>query len=81
MQARLLERVNAPKVVKLLESGISSDGAVFWLVMEYLEGKSLSVRLRNSGPIPQLEAIKVSIDLPGCNSTELCVRPGRILCT
>jgi len=58
-QATLLDRINSLNVVKLMESGLSSDKAVFWLIMEKLEGPSLSQRLRNSGPVSQIEAIRV----------------------
>ena len=59
LQAALLGRIQDRHVVQFHESGLSSDGAVFWICMERVDGLTLREVLRDSGPLGQAEAIKV----------------------
>jgi serine/threonine protein kinase len=46
-------------VVRFHESGLSANGAVFWIIMEKVDGLTLREVLKSSGPLDQAEAIKV----------------------
>ena len=59
MQAALLGRIHNNHVVRFHESGLSSNGAVFWIIMETVDGLTLREVLKSSGPLDQAEAIKV----------------------
>jgi PAS domain S-box-containing protein len=49
-------RVNHPNAVRVLDAGVSSAG-IPYLVMELLEGETLSERLRRVGPLPAVDAV------------------------
>ena len=49
-EAAAAARVNSPHVVKILDYGLSVDGAPF-IVMEKLEGRDLAAQLAASGPL------------------------------
>ena len=58
-EAKAASRVDHPSVVKIDEFGYLPDGTAF-IIMEYLNGEPLSVRLRNQGgklPLPDIYRI------------------------
>lgn len=57
-------RVNHPNAVRVLDAGVSSAGIPF-LVMEYLEGRTLAERLRSDGPLPAVEAVQIAAAVAG----------------
>ncbi|KAF0247059.1 MAG: protein kinase domain-containing protein [bacterium] len=57
-------RVNHPNAVSVLDSGISSDG-IAYLVMELLEGWSLSTELTEKGKLPIQRCVDIII--PVCD--------------
>jgi serine/threonine protein kinase len=54
-----MSRLRSPNVVSFVESGLSKENDVYWLVMELLEAESLDRILDHEGPISELEVIKV----------------------
>ena len=62
-EAALLGRINSPNVVHFHEAGMSGDRAVFWISMEKLDGHNLREVMRMNGPLEQVEAIKVGLDV------------------
>mmetsp|Transcript_46222 Transcript_46222/g.110162 ORF Transcript_46222/g.110162 Transcript_46222/m.110162 type:complete len:996 (-) Transcript_46222:84-3071(-) len=62
-EAALLGRINNRHVVHFYESGLSLDGKVFWIVMEKLDGLTLREVLKNFGPLNEVEAIKVGLEV------------------
>ncbi|KAJ1488146.1 hypothetical protein T484DRAFT_1784367 [Baffinella frigidus] len=62
-EAALLGRIHCPNVVHFHEAGMSADRAVFWISMEKLDGHTLREVLQINGPMEQVEAIKVGLDV------------------
>lgn len=60
-EARLLAEVNNPYVANLLE--INEDDGVHYLVLEYVEGQSLSVLLRDRRQLPEVDALAIIADV------------------
>jgi hypothetical protein len=56
-----MSRVRSQHVVGYVESGLSRDNDVYWLVMELLEAESLDHILDHGGPMPELSVIRVSL--------------------
>jgi hypothetical protein len=50
-EAQLLDAIEHPAIVKVLDSGLTDSGALF-LVMEKLEGETLHERFRRESPLP-----------------------------
>jgi Tol biopolymer transport system component len=61
-EARAISSLNHPHICALYDIG--REGAVEFLVMEYLEGESLEARLRK-GPLPIEEALQIAIQIAG----------------
>jgi serine/threonine protein kinase len=59
-QSSLMSRLHSPQIVHYVESGKSSRGDVYWIVMELIEGEPLGQILERDGPFPESEVIKVS---------------------
>jgi hypothetical protein len=59
--AAQLARLEHPNVVRLL--GVAEEGDQTFLVLEYVEGRSLAERLRGEGPLPAAEAARVLVKL------------------
>lgn len=57
-EARLLEKLDSPLIVKLLDCFI--DGPRAYLVLEYIDGKSLRSRVQNDGPLEEKEVIRLA---------------------
>jgi eukaryotic-like serine/threonine-protein kinase len=59
-EARAVGRLNHPHICALYDVG--SQGAVEFLIMEYLDGETLADRLRR-GPVPLAEALPIAVGL------------------
>ena len=55
-----MSRLHSPQIVHYVESGKSSRGDVYWIVMELISGETLGQILERDGPFPESEVIKVS---------------------
>ena len=56
IEARLLERLRHPRVVRVIDHFADGDGD--YLVMELVRGPSLDAVLERSGPVPVAEAVE-----------------------
>jgi serine/threonine protein kinase len=59
LQSSLMSRLHCAQIVHYVESGKSSTGDVYWIVMELLMGESLEQLLEKNGPFQESEVIKV----------------------
>jgi len=57
-EARVAARLNHPCIVRVFDCG-ETDGYYF-IVMEYVDGKSVDTAVRRSGPLPVLRALEVA---------------------
>ena len=55
-----MSRLHSPQIVHYVESGKSSRGDVYWIVMELIQGEPLDKILERDGPFPESEVIKAS---------------------
>jgi len=58
-EARATSAVDDPGIVHIYDFGITPQDTAY-LVMEYLDGESLSVRLRRRGPLPCNDAVRIT---------------------
>ncbi|MEZ5950877.1 MAG: serine/threonine-protein kinase [Planctomycetaceae bacterium] len=56
-----MKSLSNPHVVEVYESGVEND--TYYYAMEYVEGETLSQRLRQSGRIPWREVIEYSVQI------------------
>lgn len=64
-EARAANLIEHPSIVQVLSDGRLPDGTAF-LVMEYLDGETLSQRLRRyQGPMPEVEVRRIGWQLAG----------------
>jgi serine/threonine protein kinase len=56
-EIRTTARLKHPHILPLFDSG-SADGALFY-VMPFVEGESLDARIRRSGPLPIVDAVRI----------------------
>jgi DNA-binding response OmpR family regulator len=68
-------RLDHPNVVQVLDSAISDEG-IAYLVMELLEGRSLSEELKASGVLPVQRALDVAI--PVCEVLAVAAERGMV---
>ena len=61
-EAKVLAKLSHANIVSVLSVG--SQGEIYYLVMEYVDGESLRARLDRDGPLPLGEATRI-IDLVG----------------
>ncbi len=66
-EARALSKLNHQFIVRVFDFQLSEDGELF-LVMEYVEGKSLESVLQENGRLPFADAIRYTIQL--CDALE-----------
>lgn len=60
----ILDRLDHRAIVKLFDTGRTSDDSPYF-VMQLIEGESLSTRLREEGPLPEPDLIKVAVRVAG----------------
>jgi serine/threonine-protein kinase len=63
-EARAATAVKHPGIVEIYDFGYHTDGSAY-IVMEYLEGESLSARLRRTGPLPATRAAALGRQVAG----------------
>ncbi|MFM8979282.1 MAG: protein kinase domain-containing protein [Planctomycetia bacterium] len=85
-EARLLASLDHPHIVRALDAG-ESHGFPY-IVTEYVEGESLRDRLARSGPLPELEALRITRALADAlekarrmGVVHRDVKPGNVLLT
>ena len=85
-EAAMLASLDHPNIVRALDAG-ESNGFPY-VVMEYVEGESLRDRLRDRGPMPEDEALRVARDLADAlerarrmGVVHRDVKPGNVLLT
>ncbi len=86
-EAKTIARISHPSVVRLIDSGQQDDGRPY-LVMELLEGESLSERLKRDGRIDVAHALAIGADVArGLHAAHMAgvvhrdVKPGNIFLT
>ena len=60
-EARLAARLNHPSIVRVFDCGEAAGH--FFIVMEFVDGRSLEVQVRESGPLPVARALQVAESL------------------
>ena len=55
----MLSAIKSPNVVQYFGFGKSSQRNVYWFIMELLNGQALDTILADSGPLSEIEGIKV----------------------
>jgi len=63
-EARAATAVKHPGIVEIYDFGYQADGCAY-IVMEYLEGETLSARLRRIGPLPAARAAALGRQVAG----------------
>jgi serine/threonine-protein kinase len=87
MEARAAAMIGHPGIVDVLDMGTSDDGAPF-IVMEYLEGETLSARIKRLGQLPPQSAVQIMEDVldalaaaHGAGIVHRDLKPGNIFLT
>jgi serine/threonine protein kinase len=62
-EASLLGRIDSPNVVKLKGNGISANCKIYWLVMDYLDGKNLQELIEEQHFFNEDEACDMTLQL------------------
>ena len=62
LEARTLGRIRSPYIVSVSGAGVTADGRPF-IVMDYLEGRTVAEELEQRGHLPVLEALKYACEL------------------
>jgi serine/threonine protein kinase len=62
-EARTISQLDDPRICALYDVG--EEKAMSFLVMQYLEGETLSARLQRSGALSISEALKIAIEIAG----------------
>jgi len=65
-EAQAVARLSHPNVVSLFDVG--QEGDLHYLIMEYVEGKSLKEFLKERGPLTPQEAVKIALQI--CDALE-----------
>ena len=73
IEAQALGRLNHPNIVQVIDFGIDSRGGPY-LVMEYIEGITLSEYIKHKGPISLDEARPIFAEFGITNSGWLQIR-------
>ncbi len=74
-EARAMSHLSHPNTVRVLLYGELEDGSLY-IVMEYLEGKSLNQTVRTEGPLPADRALPILIQV--CGALEEAHRAGMV---
>ena len=59
-EARATTAIGHPNIIDIIDVGLLPDGRTPYLMMEFLQGESLSRRLQRSRPLPIREAIEIA---------------------
>jgi len=59
-EARATAAIGHPNIIDIIDVGVLADGRTPYLMMEFLQGESLSSRLQRSRPLPFDEAIEIA---------------------
>ncbi len=62
-EAKIIARLNHPNILHVYD--ILDHGTDFWIVMEYLEGRSLRDVLRDAGRLPIARAVHIAAQVAG----------------
>jgi eukaryotic-like serine/threonine-protein kinase len=60
----ILDRLDHPAIVRLFDTGRTGDDSPFF-VMQLVDGESLSVRLREEGPLPAPDIVRIAARVAG----------------
>ena len=60
-EAKLLEKLDNERIVKLLDCFV--DGQRAYLVLEYIDGKSLRRLVQDDGPLPENDVLRLAIEM------------------
>jgi serine/threonine-protein kinase len=58
-EAEILGHLRHPHIVEVTDFGVDAERKIPYLVMEYLEGETLSERIRNHGPLELADALVI----------------------
>ncbi len=58
-EARATTSIPDPGIVQIFDFGYHTDGSAY-IVMEYLEGETLDVRVEGDGPMPPVQALRIT---------------------
>ena len=58
-EARATTSIPDPGIVQIFDFGYHTDGSAY-IVMEYLEGETLDVRIEGDGPMPPVQALRIA---------------------
>jgi serine/threonine protein kinase len=61
-EAQALFRIEHPNIIHIRDFGVTTDGAPF-IIMEFLEGRSLSDEIKMNGPMPVQRALKIFMQI------------------
>ncbi|CAN5292446.1 hypothetical protein BH23ACT9_BH23ACT9_06710 [soil metagenome] len=63
-EMQILERLSHPAIVRLFDTGRTAEDSPYF-VMQLIDGESLSTRLREEGPLPHGDLLKVAARVAG----------------
>ncbi len=64
-EARIVSRLSHPHTIAVFDFGEIDDGSGFYLAMEYVPGKDLSVVLREAGAFPEARVVDIGGQILG----------------
>jgi serine/threonine protein kinase len=73
-EARFAALVNHPNVVRVFD--VTRTRQLTYIVMEFIDGDSLSAALKRLGPLPAVEVLRIGIDV--CNGLRAALAQGLI---
>jgi serine/threonine protein kinase len=62
-ESRVTRAIRHPNVIDITDAGVLCDGRTPYLMMEFLEGESLRLRLQRSRPLPIHEAVEITCQI------------------
>ena len=62
-EVRTLAQIEHPNIVKAIEAGY--DGDIYYFSMMFIEGNDLKKRLDKQGPLPEIDALYIILDVAG----------------
>lgn len=87
-EARIAANLTHPNIVQAYAAGTTKEG-INYFAMELVEGESLDVKLRRTGPLAPVPAVEVALQLAGAleyawNTRKMChgdIKPDNVLIT